>query len=120
MTRPDADAISCGPTALRLHIDMLKRELEECQTSLRNIVDSCTHKWRKPEQKSKHHPAYYIPSDEEQGLQMGVDRRPGCHVPSKTDTWWERECELCGKIEKTTTTKPTAVEPVFGDLQTHW
>ena len=49
--------------------------------------------------------AYYIPSDRERGIEMGVDSLPGCHVPAETTREWKRTCLLCNRTQTTRRTK---------------
>lgn len=98
----------------REQIDLFQRQksLEAKRSRLSGIQGRCPHQWTEPERKSQHHEGYTIPGDPP-GT-MGVDWRGPCHVPAKTDIWWERTCKLCGKVQKTEKTKPVQMGPDFG------
>lgn len=98
---------------LRDQVQSLQFQLTDAKEQLDQLVRTCTHEWGQPERRVENKPGYYIPGDREQGIELGVDSRPGMHVPGSCIVWWERECEKCGLVQKTNVTRPIAVEPVF-------
>jgi len=56
-----------------------------------------------------------MPSDREQGIELGIDSRPEYYVPAETKKRWKRTCKVCGKTETTSQIKTREVEePNFG------
>lgn len=96
---------------LRERVTKLKGELTEAERELTDMVRNCQHQYGPAVYDPVYTPAYTIPGDPP-GT-MGVDRQLPCHVPAKTEKKWKRECELCGEVEYTTKSRPTAHEPVF-------
>lgn len=93
-------------------LNLAQQELEKITRQLDHIQLHCSHVWCEPVKMSKTIPGYEIPGDHP-GT-MGIDWRNPVYVPSETKVWYERTCQICGKIETTTQTKPTGdVTPVF-------
>lgn len=86
----------------------LRKEADQLEDEIDHQQRACSHRWGKPYRNHFTHKSYTIPA-----VKLGSDSTPEIYVPEKTDTWWERCCLKCEKIEKTTETKPTAYEPVF-------
>ena len=84
-------------------IAKLRQLLEYAVRDRDQIEKDCNHKWSEPKYVPIRHEAYTIPGDPP-GT-MGVDRQLPCHVPAKTEDWWERICENCGKLQRTDRTK---------------
>ena len=80
-------------------------EAKRLQDEIKRLVSSCKHDWCAAEYKPDHQEGYRIPSDREQGIELGVDSRPAMYVPPKTTRRWSRTCPLCGLIQTTTRTK---------------
>ena len=102
---------------LRQKIREDTEDLQQTKMELKAFEDSCQHQWGEPKYDPIIRQAYYIPSDKERGLEMGVDSQPGCHVPREETPLWRRRCSVCGKIEETkrSTTKTTEkISPDFG------
>ncbi|MCX6744869.1 MAG: hypothetical protein NTX82_05075 [Candidatus Parcubacteria bacterium] len=83
-------------------IDDSDTKLKRAREELSRIRSSCLHQWGPVRDCSEYKPAYDIPGDPP-GT-MGVDWRPGCHVPAQTIEKWQRTCRLCGLTETTTET----------------
>ena len=90
---------------LQSEIDALEAKLKAKKEHLSNLQRSCSHDWGQTEYVPIYHEAYYIRSDKERGIEMGVDSLPGCHVPAETIKRWKRTCLLCGMYQTTQNTK---------------
>jgi hypothetical protein len=93
----------------RKEIAALEKQKADLENSIKNkqrvlwgLEQNCPHEWTEPKYVGEHVEGYYIPSDRERGIEMGVDSRMGCHVPSKDIPKWERRCKRCDKVEVTT------------------
>lgn len=96
----------------KIELDKAQKTYNEASKALENAQARCCHNWSQPERKCDTRPGYTIPGDEP-GT-MGVDHRGEMYVPPETSVWWERTCTHCGKVEKTTQSRPTGdVVPVF-------
>jgi len=86
---------------IRLEIQDLIRQLNSKKATLENLENSCLHEWEEkftPEYRR----GYHMPSDREQGIELGVDSRPAYDVPDRTIDKWTRTCKICGKVQETT------------------
>lgn len=91
-----------GFVELRAKIAQLKMDLQTAERRLQAAEDQCPHKWGEIKYNPIEKAGYRIPSDREQGIELGIDSRPEMYVPpSKTDRW-RKECALCGKVVETT------------------
>jgi hypothetical protein len=80
-----------------------KEKLEKDQAELAQIRANCAHDWEPIKDASEHFPAHDEPGDPP-GT-MGVDWRPGCHVPEKIVIKWKRTCKICGQTQVTSQTE---------------
>ncbi|MBI4918712.1 hypothetical protein HY837_02190 [archaeon] len=88
---------------LRDKFERSKKEFDSTKEDLERVVNSCKHQFGKTIPDHIHYPAYTIPGDPP-GT-MGVDRRGPCYVDAKTEKRWKRICDVCGKVEYTSTVK---------------
>jgi hypothetical protein len=97
---------------LRTRQARARDDAQSLQEQIDRMERTCQHCWSAPEYKPVRHDAYTIPADKG----GGVDRRPECHVPARTDERWIRICSKCGKKEETDKQKTARVvkEPDFG------
>ena len=94
-------------------LDVASAHFKKCRTVLDTIQANCVHVWNKSEYTPKIEKGYYIPSDKERGIEMGVDPQPGTHVPEEITPKWTRRCGICGKVEETTKTQEGPRQPKF-------
>lgn len=91
---------------LRNNATNAARQAQDAQRRVESLEKSCSHVWDEVRYTPDYKEGYYIPSDIEQGINLGVDTRvSGVHVPSSTTKKWSRTCRKCGKTETTTSVK---------------
>ncbi len=85
---------------------------EGAKLALKEAERQCSHDWSASVEASVYLPSHTIPGDPP-GI-MGVDWRGSCHVPSRTEKYWKRTCNICGKEEITTNTRQVVThKPIF-------
>ena len=116
---------------VRQEIQQTEAKLTALTSELTRLERACSHTWGSVVYDPVHTEGYRIPSDREQGIEMGVDSRPAYDVPSQTTRRWRRACTICGKVETTTHVKKQRVAgptpgtsaeaeiPDFGDGPSH-
>jgi len=92
---------------LKLEIAALEHQLGLKKERLNRIQNGCKHDWGQTQFVPDYQEAYYIPSDREQGIELGVDSRPGCYVDAENTRIWTRTCRTCGETQTTQRTKKT-------------
>lgn len=91
------------PLQRRLKLDArivdLQQLLDDAVKERNKIEKDCNHVWGDTKYVPIRHEGYHSPGDPE-GT-MGVDRQLPFDVPARTEHWWERVCDKCGKLERT-------------------
>ena len=108
---PDAQRIIADLRIANQNLERAKSSVADLTSQLDRIWKHCQHHWGEIKKVEERQPGYTIPGDPP-GT-MGVDWRGPTYVESKTDVWYERECQNCGKVETTTQTKPSKMVADF-------
>ena len=110
------DVILC-PRCLRRKVGEDTEGLEKSRRDLKALEASCQHDWSEPKYDPIIQEAYYSPGDREMGRELGIDSRPGCHVPRSETPLWRRQCRACGKVEETKYSKTKTTEKISPDFR---
>lgn len=90
-------------------VQLLQEQADAATKMLDSQQQHCQHEWGAVVYKPDYREGYYIPSDKEQGRQMGVDSQPGCYVSAKTTPKWKKTCSKCGVTLVTGSTKKQSI-----------
>jgi len=84
----------------------LESELHRRWKQLEEIEHTCQHEWGGVEYVPIYREGYTVLSDLSRGVYLGVDTTVSdVHVPAANTRQWQRTCQKCGKVQKTTAVK---------------
>ena len=78
----------------------LKTESKNADDALSKLEENCDHKYKEPVYEPYETGGYRCEGDPP-GT-MSVDRQLPFYVPREVHKRWKRECDLCGRVEYTT------------------